>query len=160
MSTRVDTGLERLWLLPAGAAWARGAGGRASLVGVDQSSWALAEARASLGALGLRARLLKKPIADAPRPQRGEALVAAFAVNELLGDDGERKKLLERLVSSTPQGATVLIVEPIALRQARWWEEWSEAVLAAGGALRRVAFWRRAPRVRVRPRPGLEAQPS
>ena len=126
-------------LLPAGAAWARAAGGRASLVGVDQSSWALAEARASLGALGLRARLLNKSIADAPQPQRGEALVAAFAVNELSGDDSQRKKLLERLVSDTRRGATVLIVEPIARRQARWWEEWSEAVLAAGG---RADEWR------------------
>lgn len=128
-------------LLPAGAAWARAAGGRASLVGVDQSSWALAEARASLGALGLRARLLNKAIADAPRPHRGEALVAAFAVNELSGDrdDDRRKKLLERIVSSARQGATVLIVEPIARRQARWWDEWSEAIIACGG---RADEWR------------------
>jgi hypothetical protein len=33
----------------------------------------------------------------------------------------------------------VLIVEPIARRQARWWEEWREAVLAAGG---RADEWR------------------
>jgi len=126
-------------LLPAGAAWARAAAGGSKIVGVDQSSWALGEARASLGALGLRARLLKKPIDDAPRPQCGEALVAAFAVNELSDDDDQRKKLLERLVSSTRRGATVLIVEPIARRQARWWEEWSEAVTAAGG---RADAWR------------------
>lgn len=126
-------------LLPAGAAWARAAGGRADIVGVDQSSWALGEARASLGALGLRARLLKKRIADAPRPQRGEALVAAFAVNELSDDDGERKKLLERLVSSVRGGATVLIVEPIARRAATWWTEWSDVVTAEGG---RADEWR------------------
>jgi len=126
-------------LLPAGAAWARAAGGRADIVGVDQSSWALAEARASLGALGLRARLLKKSIDDAPQPQRGEALVAAFAVNELSDEDGARTKLLERLVSSTRRGATVLIVEPIARRQASWWTEWKDVVTAEGG---RADEWR------------------
>ena len=123
-------------LLPAGAAWARAAGGRSEIVGVDQSAWALAEARASLGALGLRARLLKKRINEAPLPGRGEALVAAFAVNELSDDDeATRKRLLERFVRSTRRGATVLIVEPMARRATRWWDEWSE-VLATEGAER------------------------
>jgi hypothetical protein len=129
-------------LLPAGAAWARAAGGGSKIVGVDQSSWALAEARASLGALGLRARLLKRrinEIDDATRPQRGEALVAAFAANELSDDDDARKKLLEWLVSSSRRGASVLVVEPIARRRARWWEEWSDVVTAEGG---RADEWR------------------
>ena len=121
-------------LLPAGAAWARAAGGRSEIVGVDQSAWAVAEARASVGALDLNARIFKKRIAEAPMPKPGEALVAAFAVNEL-SDDDARKKLLARLVSSTRRGATVLIVEPIARRAARWWDEWSE-VLATEGAER------------------------
>ena len=129
-------------LLPAGAAWARVAGGRSEIVGVDQSSWALGEARASLDALGLRARLLKKrihEIDDTPRPKRGEAIVAAFAVNELSDDDDARKELLERLVSSARRGATVLIVEPIARRAARWWREWSDVITAEGG---RADEWR------------------
>ncbi len=118
-------------LLPAGAAWARAAGGRSEIVGVDQSAWAVAEARASVGALDLNARIFKKRIAEAPMPKPGEALVAAFAVNEL-SDDDARKKLLEQLVSSTRRGATVLIVEPIARRAARWWDEWSEVLAERG----------------------------
>jgi len=129
-------------LLPAGAAWARAAGGRSEIVGVDQSAWALAEARASLGALGLRVRLLKKRIDEAPLPGRGEALVAAFAVNELSDDDDARKKLLERLVSSTRRGASVLIVEPIARRAARWWDEWSEVLATEGAERGRSDEWR------------------
>ena len=129
-------------LLPAGAAWARAAGGRSEIVGVDQSAWAVAEARASLGALGLNARILKKRITEAPMPKPGEALVAAFAVNELSDDDDARKKLLERLVSSTRRGATVLIVEPIARRAARWWDEWSEVLATEGAERGRSDEWR------------------
>ena len=106
---------------------------------MDQSSWALAEARASLDALGLQARLLKQPVDEAPRPQHGEARVAAFAVNELSDGDDARKKLLERPVSSTRRGATLLIIEPIARRAAMWWEEWSDGVTAEGG---RADTWR------------------
>ncbi len=129
-------------LLPAGAAWARAAGGRSEIVGVDQSAWALTEARASLGALGLRARLVKKRIDEAPLPGRGEALVAAFAVNELSDDDGARKRLLERFVSSTQRGATILIVEPMARRAARWWDEWSEVLATEGAERGRSDEWR------------------
>ena len=129
-------------LLPAGVAWARAAGGRSEIVGVDQSAWALTEARASLGALGLNARLLKKRIDEAPLPKRGEALVAAFAVNELSDDDAALKKLLQRLVSSTRRGATVLIVEPMARRAARWWDEWSEVLATEGAERARCDEWR------------------
>ncbi|GMR22802.1 MAG: hypothetical protein BMS9Abin37_1176 [Acidobacteriota bacterium] len=126
-------------LLPAGAAWARASGSRSEILGVDQSAWALAEARASLGAFGLNARTLRKRIHEAPMPKRGEALVAAFAVNELSADGNARKKLLGRLVSSSRRGATVLIVEPIARRTASWWQKWSEVVTAEGG---RADEWR------------------
>ena len=129
-------------LLPAGAAWARAAGGRSEIVGVDQSAWALAEARASLGALGLRARLVKKRIDEAPLPGHGEALVAAFTVNELSDDDGARKRLLERCLSSTRRGASVLIVEPIARRAAKWWDEWSEVLATEGAERGRSDEWR------------------
>ncbi len=77
-------------------------------------------------------------------PKPGEALVAAFVVNELSDDDDDdaRKKLLERLVSSTRRGATVLIVEPIARRAARWWDEWSEVLATEGAERGRSDEWR------------------
>lgn len=130
-------------LLAAGAAWAQasqgspGEGRQPKLVGVDQSPWAVAEAKAGLDALGLRARILKKRIDEAPLPKPGEGLVAAFAINEL--SDDARHQLLGRLVGTAGRGATVLIVEPIARRAAGWWNEWADAVSAAGG---RADEWR------------------
>lgn len=129
-------------LLPAGAAWARAAYGQPAIVGVDQAAWAVAEAKASLGTLNIRARILHKRIDEAPMPGRGEALVAAFTINELSDDDEAQKKLLERLVSATRQGASVLIVEPIARRAATWWEEWSEVLATEGAEGGRSDEWR------------------
>ena len=70
-------------LLPAGAAWARAAGGRSEIVGVDQSAWALAEARRASVRWVSTPASSKSGFDEAPLPKRGEALVAAFAVNEL-----------------------------------------------------------------------------
>jgi hypothetical protein len=118
-------------LLPAGAAWAHAAGGRPRVVGVDQSAWAVAEAKASLGVLAVHARIHQKRIGEAPMPKRGEAVVAAFTVNELANE--LRDKLLDRLVRAARRGASVLVVEPIARRAAKWWNGWADVVRAEGG---------------------------
>lgn len=117
--------------LSAGAAWCRASGGAAPILGVDQSSWAVAEAQSSMRELGLRARVVQKRIERAPLAKPGEAVVSAFAVNEL--DEPARSALLARLMGSIRRGVSVLVVEPIARRSLPWWDEWSHAFDAAGG---------------------------
>jgi hypothetical protein len=97
----------------------------------------VSEARDHLKHLGLRGKLLHQRIDKAPMPTRGEALVAAFAVNEL--SDDLRGRLLRRLLESTHRDASVLIIEPIARRANRWWMEWSGVFDARGG---RTDEWR------------------
>lgn len=114
-----------------GAAWALEAGSGARVEGVDQSGWAVAEARWTLERLGLRGNLRRGGIARTPLPRRGEAALAAYTLNELAED--EREALLQPLLEAVRAGARVLIVEPIARRAAPWWGSWREAFLAAGG---------------------------
>jgi hypothetical protein len=115
----------------AGAAWALEAGGRPSVLGVDRSEWALAEARWTFARLGLRGRASRASLADVAGSAPGEAVLAAFSVNEL--DEGERAGLLERLLAAHRRRARVLVVEPVAGRATPWWRPWRAAVLAAGG---------------------------
>jgi hypothetical protein len=115
----------------AGAAWALEAGGRPSVWGVDRSEWALAEARWTFARLGLRGRASRTSLTEVAGPAPGEAVLAAFSVNEL--GEGERAGLLERLLVAHRRRARVLVVEPVAGRATPWWRSWRDAVLAAGG---------------------------
>lgn len=121
----------------ASAAWASVHGVNALIEGIDQSSWAVSEARSTLRALGLKGRVRTGAIEAAPMPGRREALVAAFAVNELASD--ARDELLRRLLSAGSRGAQVLIVEPIARGPTPWWPEWTRAFEGASG---RSETWR------------------
>lgn len=115
----------------ASAAWSAFYGGRPRIEAIDRSAWAVAEAAATLRALGLRGRARKGTIETAPMPRRGEAALAAFAVNELEAE--ARRALLDRLLEAGARGAQVLVVEPIARRPAPWWPEWASAFEAASG---------------------------
>lgn len=121
----------------AGAAWALAAGGSPFLVGVERQKWAAKEARRSFETLRLRGRVLNKGIEQVQlqAAKRGDAVVAAFAVNEL--EDGARKALCEKLLLS--RGVSVLIVEPIARRIHPWWTPWRTAFEERGG---RADEWR------------------
>ena len=119
----------------AGAAWAAAAGGRPVVEGVDRSAWAVEEARFTLAALRLAGTATRGRAEEAPLPGRGGAVVAAYTVNEM--DEGGRDRLLPRLLEAA--GVAVLIVEPIARRSARWWDEWAAAFTGAGG---RADEWR------------------
>ncbi len=125
----------------AGAAWALAAGRSPFGVGVERQKWAATEARRSFETLRVKGRVLNKAIehaqaqAQAPSPKRGDAVVAAFAVNEL--EDAARNTLLEKLLLS--RGVSVLIVEPIARRVHPWWTSWRAAVESRGG---RADEWR------------------
>lgn len=120
-------------LLAAGGAWAVAAGREPMITGIDLSTWAVAQARATVGALNLRAKLIHGRIDKAPTPRRGDAFVAAFTVNELPED--ARERLLHRFTGSKRGGpaASVLIIEPIARRANRWWDAWRRAFEAHGG---------------------------
>ena len=121
----------------AGAALALATGAQ-WVEGIDRSAWAVSEARWTYGVLGLQGRaavgdLVRKPLHLAP----GDALLAAYAVNELV--DADRNTLLTRLLDGHRQGASVLVVEPIARRGNRWWDGWKDGFGAVGG---RADEWR------------------
>ena len=121
----------------AAAAWAALSEPRPQILGFERSSWAAEEARWLLSRLGLRGRIQQKPLREAPAAGPGDAIVAAFTVNEL--DAEERSTLLDRLLAAARRGAPVLVVEPLARRTAPWWPEWQERFLEAAG---RADEWR------------------
>ncbi len=114
----------------AGAAWALEQTPLAMVDGLDSSGWAAEEARWTLRQLGLRGEIRRGDAAALPWPGAIDGILAAFTVNEL--DERARARLLERLLLATREGATLLVVEPIARRMSPWWPEWSAALGAAG----------------------------
>jgi len=105
--------------------------GATRIQGVDRNAWAVAEANWTyrtfqLGGRATTGDLVRKPFA----PQRGDAILLAYAVNEL-ADDG-RALLLTRLLAAHREGASLLIVEPIARRVNRWRVEWLAAFNGEG----------------------------
>lgn len=121
----------------AGAAWALEAARRPTVSGIDASGWAVGEAEWNLRTLGLTANVRRGNLVDAVFGAAGEAIVAAYAVNEL--DDASREKLLPKLLAAHDKGSRVLVVEPIAKRPVPFWTGWAEAFRAAGG---RADMWR------------------
>ena len=74
-------------------------------------------------------------ISSEARP--GTAILAAYAVNELAPE--ARSTLLASLRAARAQGASVLVVEPIARRLSPWWRDWQTAIERDGG---RADEWR------------------
>ncbi len=124
-------------LAVAGAAWATLCDQKPPILGFERSSWAAGEARWLLSKLRLRGRIHQKPLQEAPPAERGDAVVAAFTVNEL--EAKARAKLLEYLLAAGECGAFVLVIEPLARRTSPWWPEWREEFLGRSG---RVEEWR------------------
>lgn len=115
----------------AGAAWALEGRPPASVSGIDSNGWAVAEARWTLGRLGLAGTVTRGDATAERAADRGAGLLAAFTANEL--SDASRARLLERVQAAVSAGAPVLIVEPISRRVSPWWPAWREALLRAGG---------------------------
>src|SRR5712692_4776764 len=107
----------------AGAAWSLAAGGGPAVTGVDRNAWAVEEATWNLRVLGVRGQGRRGDLETTPLPGGGEAILLAYAVNELEADP--RRRLLERLIAAARRGAQALVVEPIAKRSIPWWSEWS-----------------------------------
>ena len=120
-----------------GAAWALEAGKRPELVGVDRNSWALDEAAWTYRTLGLRGRRRCSDIDGTPLSGARSGIVAAFAANELGGE--ERERVRGQLLDAASRGAAVLVVEPVARRLTPWWGDWARAFCDAGA---RADEWR------------------
>lgn len=121
----------------AGAAWAVAAGD-CRITGFDRHPWAVAEANWTYRQLALDGRATQQDIARAPlRGSSKTGILAAYAVNEV--PDDIRNALLPRVLEAHTAGARVLIIEPIARRLTRWWDDWATAFATAGG---RADEWR------------------
>ena len=111
----------------AGAAFALEAGARVD--GIDRNPWAVTEANWTYHTLGLEGRAAVGSIQRTKLPtDPGTTILLAYAINEL--PDADRDALLPRVVAARQRGARLLIVEPIARRMNRWWEDWRVALAA------------------------------
>ena len=122
-----------------GAADAAGsrAAGRVQVSGVDRNTWAVAEARWTHRALGLRGQVRRATLERTPLPGAGSGIVLAYALNEL--DPAVRSGMLGRVMEAAKRGAALLVIEPISARSVPWWNEWASEFKAAGG---RADSWR------------------
>ena len=115
----------------AGAAWALAAGGSPLITGIDRHPWAVAEARWTYANLGVRGRTRQGDASRMPRLERGDAVIAAYTLNEL--PDVSRERVVADMLDGASAGARVLVVEPISRRVTPWWDETVRRVVAAGG---------------------------
>ncbi len=120
-----------------GAACALETRSEPEIVGIDQNSWALQEAKWTYRTFGLRGNTRPGDLSGVRLPGRGTGIVAAFTANEL--DTENREKLKTTLLEATSRGAAVLVVEPIARRLTPWWKGWAQTFIKAGG---RADDWR------------------
>ncbi|HEU5180813.1 MAG TPA: class I SAM-dependent methyltransferase [Candidatus Polarisedimenticolia bacterium] len=121
----------------AGAAWALECDPRPAVTGWERSAWAITEARWCFSRLRVRGILRRGDFAAAQLGGREDAVLAAFAINEL--DAGVRESLLEKMIEASRRGARVLVVEPIARRGFSWWDHWAATFQGVGG---REDSWR------------------
>ena len=121
----------------AGAAWALAWHCTPSVAGIDRHPWAVDEAQWTYRQLGVHGRARHGDISRAPAPRSGEAVVAAYVLNEL--PDSTRIRIEQRLLDSAERGGRVLVIEPIARAIAPWWDDTAARFLAVGG---RADEWR------------------
>jgi trans-aconitate methyltransferase len=104
--------------------------GAARIEGVDRNAWAVAEANWTYHVFAVNGRAIAGDLVrKTPRGQAGDAILLAYAVNEL--PDDARALLLANLVIAHGNGASLLIIEPIARRVNRWRTDWRDAFVAA-----------------------------
>ena len=120
-----------------GAAWALETRNQPEIVGIDQNSWAVQEARWTYRALGLQGKTRSEDLNRVRMPGIGTGIVSAFTANELGAED--REKLKRTLLGAASRGTAILVIEPIARRLTPWWKDWAQTFLKAGG---RADDWR------------------
>ncbi len=129
----------------AGAAWAEATTPHPAVIGVDTHPWVLAEAAITYRDFGLSGRAVRGDVASFAFPKSRAMILAAFVVNEL--DDVRREQLKRRVLDRAAAGDRVLIVEPLARSVARWWHDWADAFVAAGGRADEWRFQRELPAI-------------
>lgn len=120
-----------------GAAWSLAAGGSPIVKGLDRHPWAIEEARWTYKTLGIKGSVRQGDATRLPRLGAGDAVIAAYVLNELAAD--ARVRAEEQLLAAAARGTRVLILEPIARGVAPWWDETARRVRDAGG---RADEWR------------------
>jgi hypothetical protein len=115
----------------AGAAWALASQPAPTVVGIDRHPWAVAEAQWTYQQLGVNGRARQGDVTRLPARRRGDAIVAAYLLNEL--PDAARARLENRLIESAQHGARVLIIEPIARAIVPWWADLVARFAVVGG---------------------------
>jgi len=121
----------------AGAAWAVSTGATPSVTGIDQHRWAIEEARWTYAHFGIRGRARVGDITRLPAAPAGDAIVAAYVLNEL--PDAARRRVEDLLIAAADRGARVLVVEPIARAITPWWNDTAARIVEHGG---RADEWR------------------
>ena len=105
--------------------------GASRIEGVDRSAWAVAEANWTYRTFAVRGRATTGDLVrKAPRSRAGDVILLAYTVNEL--PDEARAALLAKVVAAQSEGASLLVVEPIARRVNRWRAEWRDVFAGAG----------------------------
>jgi SAM-dependent methyltransferase len=121
----------------AGAAWALACHGVPRVTGLDRHPWAIDEARWTYRTLELKASARQGDVGRLPRLERGNAVVAAYVLNELA--PAARNLVLDQLLAAAEHGVRVLILEPVARGVAPWWNDAAAQAVKAGG---RMDQWR------------------
>lgn len=105
--------------------------GARQVLAVDQSGWALGEARRTCAAFGLVCRTRRSRLPTGlPRVERGDALVCGWFLNEC--DAPTRDALLDFLARAARDALPVLVLEPLATRIVPWWEQAERALTRVG----------------------------
>ncbi len=110
---------------------------RPEVVAFERSSWALAEARRTYAAFGIRAKLRRGALpAGLPALGPGDLALAGWFLNECEKD--AREAVFVWLGRGLDAGAQLLVLEPLASRVVPWWDEF-EARFAARGVCCEIA---------------------
>lgn len=119
-------------------AWATAHASAPTIFGVDRHPWALTEAARTYKDFEIAGRTRRGDLATIGLPRKPVSIVAAFALNETT--DAARDSLLRNLFERRGHRDRVLIVEPLAGFVARWWSEWADAFVRAGGSANEWRF--------------------
>jgi len=116
----------------AGAGAALAAPSHPPILALERSGFALAEARRTYAAFGLRGETQRAQLPlGIPKLARGDVALLGWLLNEC--DDDARERVFGALERGLAAGARVLVLEPLAGRVVPWWDE----VAARFGALER-----------------------
>lgn len=114
----------------AGAAWALASGASPILSGVDRHPWAIEESRWTYAQLAVRGRAHVGDAPPRPRVGPGDAIVAAYVLNELA--EPSRRTIEDTFMSLASEGVRVLVLEPISRQAVPWWNDTAARLGTAG----------------------------